>query len=272
MKTADEVLSINPISHELPLVLARRWIRSGEAELREEAERLLRKLADEFPLAMEIQQELCVAYLERGAIEETRATLERIRPLMRTGNEEILSRWGRLFKNAGDRALADGRIEAAGRHYDAAADWYDRAFQVRRGHYPGANLATLSLLRAAVALRLDGPQQAARAHELHARAREIAATLLEGRRQKPWPMDWDDDDVWHPATMGELRLLLEEWQPAAAHYQEALRQEHVGPFHANSMHQQVERIVHAFATLGIAVQPPFCSAGELDALFRTGRA
>lgn len=270
-QNADDVLSIQPLTHELPLVVARRWIRSGNAALRHEAEKLLCKLADDFPLAMEIPQELCVAYLERGAIEKTRAALERIRPLMRVGNEEILSRWGRLFKNAGDRALAERHFEAAGRHYDAAADWYDRAFQVRQGHYPGANLATVSLLRAAVALRLDAEGRAERARELHAHSRSLAAALLEGRRRKPWPIDSDDDDVWHPATLGELRLLLEEWQPAAEHYQAALHQEHAGPFHVNSMRQQVERIVGAFEALKIVVQPPFSSAEGLDALFSNAR-
>lgn len=267
MNTADEVLSIKPLTHELPLLLARRWIRSGDTALRQEAEKLLLKLADDFPLVMEIPQELCVAYLERGASEETRATLERVRPLMRTGNEEILSRWGRLFKDAGDLALADEQLEAAGRHYDAAADWYTKAFRVRQGHYPGANLATLSLLRAAVALRLDGEQRAAGARELHAQSRALAITLLNGRRQKPWPVDWEDDDVWHAATLGELRLLLEEWQPAAEHYQEALHQEQAQPFHISSMRQQAERIVRAFEALAIAPQPPFSTVEDLNTLF-----
>lgn len=266
-QTADEVLSIGPITHELPLVMARRWIRSGDAALRKEAEKLLLMLTDAFPLAMEIPQELCVAYLERGAMEETRLTLERIGPLMRSGNEEILSRWGRLFKNAGDRALIDEQLAAAERHYEAAADWYGRAFRVRQGHYPGANLATLALLRAAVAVRLEAHERAAKTHELHERSHTLARTLLDARQQKPWSIDLEDDDVWHAATLGELRLLLEDWQPAAEYYQEALRQRHAGPFHVNSMRQQAERIVRAFDTLGIAVMPPFSTVEEWNALF-----
>lgn len=198
---------------------------------------------------------------------ETRATLERLRPLMRAGNEEILSRWGRLFKNAGDCALAKENFEAAGRHYDAAADWYARAFAVRQGHYPGANLATLWLLRAAVALRLDGHQRSAEAQDRHAKSRESAAAILSDRQRKPWPVDWEDDDVWHPATLGELRLLLQAWQPAAEQYQTALRAPHARPFHARSMRQQVERVVRAFETLGIDVLPPFSGSEQLDSLF-----
>ena len=67
----------------------------------------------------------------------------------------------------------------------------------------------------------------------------------------------DDETFWHSATAGEAHLLLKEWTQAAALYREALNARNINQHARESMLRQVERILAAFSSLGVAIPAPF---------------
>ncbi|HKI35204.1 MAG TPA: tetratricopeptide repeat-containing protein [Gemmataceae bacterium] len=256
MPTAKELLDRFTIDYDVLLERARRWRISNVPE---QAVELLRGLQGRYPLALEIGQELVLALIDANKRDEAQVEMHKLQSQLRNPNEELLSRWGRLFKEDGDRLnphLPDelkGRstddrrpndAELADRFYADSQQKYNQAYQVRLGHYPGINKATLLLVRASLASAM---QDSERARAFVNQAQRLAGELLERRRRNDWPDDQPDDHkVWHPATEAEALLLLREWKRAADLY----RSIPMTAGHRSSIVKQIERILAAWDQLG----------------------
>ena len=273
MDTADEVLSLHYVSYWAPLVKARKWTRSGDDALKREAVVLLRQLRERYPHALEIGQELALALLECSMDSDARRVLQDLDAMCHNANEEILCRWGRLYKDNADRYLrfAHRGPEArepepaaqpaeepttAALFYRLALEKYAAAYQIRFGHYPGINTATLHLMLAALSTEPYLQDQNRQESE------DIARDLL--KRRAVWPQDLAEDiDVWHPATEAEARLLLQEWDGAAQLYRSAQSAMACERLHRESMQRQAVRILYCFRRLGLADTGPFDDLAEV---------
>jgi hypothetical protein len=134
---------------------------------------------------------------------------------------------------------------------------YGRAYsQVRQGHYPGINMATLHLVCAA----LDHfAKDAASSQHNREAATSIAQALLDHRQQ--WPADQPSDvTIWHPATEAEALVLLRKWSEAANHYRSIPAEKR----DRDSMRKQVERLLTSWKQLG---EMNFGPLNNLDAVF-----
>lgn len=273
MDTAAEVLSLQYVSYWAPLAKARKWARSGEDALKREAIALLQALRQRYPHALEIGQELALTLLECSMDADARRVLQDLDAMCNNPNEEILCRWGRLYKDNGDRYVrlappprggqgeepagesAEEPVTAA-RYYRLALEKYAAAYQIRFGHYPGINNATLLLMLAALS------SDASQSDQNHRESEDLARELL--KRRGSWPQDLAEDlDVWHPATEAEAQLLLQEWEEAAQLYRSAQNAMACERLHRDSMRKQVVRILYCFARLGIADTGPFKDLGEV---------
>ncbi len=257
-QTAGQLLKRFSIGYDTLLERARRWRIGDDNGLKKEAIELLQGLRQRFPLSLEIGQELVLALLDAGLRDQAERQLGELRSLVRNPNEELLSRLGRLFKDDGDwlnpylpaelkrRSEGEGRqanAEQADRSYLLSQNYYDQAYQVRRGHYPGINKATLLLLRASLAWALGERQ---RAGDLRESAAQLARELLDQRRH--WTSDQPDDPtVWHPATAAEAYLLLGEWHHAGELYRAIPR----SAGHRGTIGKQILRILASLDVLGV---------------------
>jgi hypothetical protein len=166
----------------------------------------------------------------------------------------VLSRCGRVYRDQGDRYVSypevpgapEVRIGGAAeipaearRYYLLALREYAKAYQIRFGHYPGVNVATLHLLVAA--LDFSGAERDAHLKDCRATAQK----LLDHKAD--WPREHDDDPIWHAASAGELHLLLQNWQTAYECYRAAQQHERFQAFHRTTMLKQVVRIIYGLA-------------------------
>jgi hypothetical protein len=268
VSTAAEVLALPTVTHGTPLEKARLWVRSGDPALIAAAVELLKGLLKRYPSAPDIGPELALAQTAAGRPGEAELTLLALERVFRTPAEEHLCRWGRLFKDEGDRfflGLEVGshgpRLEQASAYYGQALAMYDQAERIRRGHYPGINKATLLMLLGALARSRGANEESDR---YLAEASATARDLLD--RRPRWPFDKPDDNIWHLATAGEAYLICEPTQ-AAEQYRMALDTRNLQQMHRTSMRRQVERILQSFKLLNRAVPESF---DDLDRLFAAG--
>ena len=150
--TVEQILKTPFPSYHKPLELARAWNRSGHEEERRKATRLLVGLRERYPHVLAIGQEYVLSLeeaLEADRAEEVLKSLEKTFPNL---DEELLCRWGRLFKDRGDAYVRlpwsnpDGQPpdpDLAGQFYRKSLEKYEQAYRLRSGHYPGINAATL---------------------------------------------------------------------------------------------------------------------------------
>jgi hypothetical protein len=260
--TAESVLGMRFISYTTPLALARNWSQSGDKALQSEARKLLEGLFERFPHSLEIGQQLALAYLENRQEAEAKAVLDKLSLMCRNPNEEVLSRAGRLYRDQGDRYVKypeiGGLVESppeALSYYRLALEDYTKAYRVRNGHYPGINVATLHLLIAAFETNATN-----RAGQLQC-SQTIAQKLLD--RWADWPLETDDDPVWHAATAGEANLLLNRWDAAAECYFAAQQHARFKSFHRGSMRKQVLRILYCHRRLGANDLGPFGNLADV---------
>jgi tetratricopeptide (TPR) repeat protein len=244
-------------SYHTQLEIARQWCRDGEPQ-RAEGLTLLRGLQKRYPHILAIGQELVLALMVADQREEAYALLRQLAQQFQEVDEETLCRWGRWYKEAGDKVRKTDPARAE-REYSKAAEYYGKAYAIRQGHYPGINQATMLILLAAAARAQNKSEVAA---DRQADAMDLCHELLDRRSQ--WPADLSDDNIWHPATEGEAHLLLQQWSQAAAAYREALAQSNLKPFHRQSMSGQVKRVLDALEGLGVEPERPF---DNVDALF-----
>lgn len=256
MLTAQEVLARDYVSVDFPLTKARRWLLSGAEARKQEAVMLLRGLQPRFPEALnEIGPMLVLALLECGRHDEARRVLRGLPTLYDSPREEMLSRWGRIAREQGDAYISpegphqDHSWELAVQLYREARGSYREAYEIRHGYYPGINVASLSLMIYAVT-----PEPARRPEDL-ATAEQIAQELLS--RQATWPLEQEDDTVWHLATAADCQLILRRWELAARGYQAAQHDTACQPFHVTCMRRTVQRILSCFERLGVNDFGPF---------------
>src|SRR5205085_11806676 len=120
-------------------------------------------------------------------------------------DEELLCRWGRFYKEHGDRylglpwlaATVPANPEGARPFYVLSLEKYAEAHRLRQGQYPGINQATVLFLLGTRVPRA-GSASTVPTREL-AEAQAQARRLLDGRDQ--WHESLPNDrSVWHPAT------------------------------------------------------------------------
>jgi hypothetical protein len=271
----DQILKTAFPSYHKPLELARTMTRSGNEDDRRKAVALLDGLRQRYPHALAIGQELVLALEECHEPDRAEQMLKMLEKSFLNLDEEFLCRWGRLFKDRGDEytplpwSKPSGRLPdpvLAEAFYRKSLAKYDQAYRIRFGHYPGINKATLLLIVGALKSQRSGPAPGSITELLE--SEELARKLLACRAS--WKVDHSDDEtIWHPATEGEVHLLRQEWEQAAAHYREALGAKNMSRHARDSMLRQFERIALAFRILGIAISPPF---DDSTAFFAAGQA
>ncbi len=213
-------------SYHRPLGWAHDWTCCGDAACKEAAVVLLKGLYERYDHAVAVGQELVLALMENGLEAEAKAALEGIDTRFSKLDEELLCRWGRFYKDHGDRYIGLPWLAGAGPpnpqearpYYLQSLQKYVEAYGIRQGHYPGINQATLQVLLGT----LVRPAAAVAAGGEVAEAQELARRLLECR--DCWPESFANDrTVWHPATAAEAHLLLQEWHQAAGEYDIAVK-------------------------------------------------
>jgi len=257
--TAEDLKAHRFISYEAPLEIAKRWRKSKDPGKTEEAEKLLIWLRDRFPHVMRIDEELVVVLLELQKVSQAVAVLKQLSAHLVEPSEEIISRWGRVFRGAGDAQIklpdlaksnaapqktpTEGEASLARSQYEKALEKYQEAYAIRKGHYPGVNVASLHLVLASLS---DGAER-----ESHLRAsRKVARDLL--RTLGSWPSEQEDDNVWHLLTAAECHFLLGEFEKAKQAYRDARAQLNYKKFHGESARKALER------------NQIFCRLGEIE--------
>ncbi len=258
-----EVLDRRYPSYHEPLQIAWAWNRSAEPEKHDQARTLLDELVKRYPHVLPVWYEQVYSVLKDRAKRDQALRLlaeigERFRGMM---DEDMLSLWGRCHKARGDelrlqgtpfppgRPQRESAFAEADRAYREACMRYEQAYLLNRNGFPGVNLATLLLLRAALAADLKRP---AERDDLLASSRRLAEELVQASAD--WKEKLNDDNIWIPATRGEAALLLGRWDAAAAHYRTAAGQPNRQPAHPKTMKDQIRRIVDAYALLGVQVE------------------
>lgn len=242
------------IGYDAAILLLKRCWDSGDLEKRKAATAVSDELVKVFPLAIEVWRWHLQLHLET-APESVPELIRTARARFQEPSEEILCRFGRAWKDLGDkfRTATPSNPERARDHYQKAIGQYEEAYRIRRGHYPGVNVAALYFLVAAT----HPAGSTGRAKAL-ADARAFAAQVRLSRNdpKQPWPVDGSDDPrVWHPATEAELLIFEKRWQESEAAYQ-AIR---ATAGEQKTMGTQVQRLVAAWVALGEDVPPPFRS-------------
>jgi len=240
-------------SYHRALAAAKQRTRAGNKVDLDDAIDQLRGLRARYPHVLDIGNELVLALMEAQRDADAEAALTQLDAEFQPLDEEFLCRWGRFYKEHGDRH--DVNANTASAYYRQALAKYRQAYAVRQGHFPGINVAAVLHLLAA----LDSGQAGQYRHEAEGMAQALLA------RRADWPIDQADDiSIWHPATEAEARLLLGEWDRSAALYRQVLAVADLPPFARASMRRQVERIVQSFQRLGTSAMGPF---NDIDALF-----
>ena len=150
------------------------------------------------------------------------------------GDFETLGRFGRLFKDAGDRSWENSGCEfaelaktTAAQMYAKALKVYEEAFNATKDYYVGINAATLALLTCDVQKSARYAQQVA----------EICRQMTDIPR---------GDRFWVFATEGEASLLLNDADAAVQFYRDAIAELTPGKAGlANSTYRQLCRLSRA---------------------------
>jgi tetratricopeptide (TPR) repeat protein len=218
-------------------------VRSG-GELRREAVVVLQELRKRYRSVLAIGHELVFALQEEGRNAEAVAELDALDRQFVEVDEETLCRRGRCAKDAADVALKAKDLVQAEELYRRALACYAAAYTLPGTHYSGINKATVLLLLAGVVQARDRPEEGCGLAE---QARLQADDLLAWHAR--WPRKYDDDNIWHAATLGEVYLLRREWQEAERAYRRALAEPNVKPFHRETTGRQARRIIEAWRRL-----------------------
>jgi len=183
------------------------------------AVRDLEALCKMYPHVVAIEQESALAKVELSTLvadNNRRAELRKqadeiLLPLLsefQSGDEETLGKLGRRHKECawaindyGQRESGADRI-----HYERALEYYKRAYDLRRGYYPGINVATLHFL-------LGNRDEADRV------AREV---FKKCSTIQPENLPDVDERIWVEATRAEACLLLGDYGSALECYSAAM--------------------------------------------------
>jgi tetratricopeptide (TPR) repeat protein len=243
---AEARLELRQALHYGPeFVFAREFARSRRPDFIQPAIEMFEDLLGRHPSAVEIRQELALALCELSDLtgdESPRRKSERVLSDLDAYHPhyETLCRWGRLWKDRGDRefdvsgnagTVPGDKNDAARREglksrmsYERALEYYRQAYEIERHYYPGINVATL--------LRLLGDAAA---------AERLARTLLD--ELEKLPRDATPETVWRLATQAEAHLIVGDCDAAAVLYTAALKHSKCQPQNKEAMHKQVRRLL-----------------------------
>ena len=205
-----------------PLRIAWAWNRGGDAEKIARAHDLLMGLRDRYRHVLAWHYELAFNLTKQDRCEEALAQLVEIGETFQGQlDEDTLSLWGKCHKARGDQFRAAGlrtgssqaeRLTAlaeADRAYVEACRRYEQAYGLEHNWFPGINLATLWLMRAALAGELG---RLTDREKLRASSVRLAGELQSAA--EGWRPRLKDDLVWIVATRGEAALLQSDWRSA----------------------------------------------------------
>src|SRR4051812_19512589 len=111
MNPVDVMQRLYP-SYHTPYEVARAWLREGEGR-KSDALDLLTWLRKKYPHVLAIGNELVLALLESDRHAEALAELARLERQFPEVDEETRCRWGRVYKQEGDRAWRDNDLVTA---------------------------------------------------------------------------------------------------------------------------------------------------------------
>ena len=207
----------------------------------------LTDLQARYPYVVAIGAELALVLDQLGRADQGMAVLADLERRFPRLDAETFCRWGKVFKRQAE-ATTSGRSAA----YRQAEYWYGRAYDVDRAFYPRINQLACKYLRAAT------DDDAGLAAEVKA---EALALLADG---PAWAERNPDDRIWVPATRGEALLLSGDWEAAVGPYREALAAAGGKQFYADSMADQVRRLLPAARALA---PPPTGPLTDPDTFF-----
>lgn len=197
----------------------RKRAQTGEESLVEDAVNDLGALCEMYPHVVAVEQEWALAKVELSTLVADGRRSAKLRkeadkillPLLsefQSVDEETLGKLGRRHKECawaindyGQRESGADRI-----HYERALQYYERAYALRGGYYPGINVATLLFL-------LDNKSEAARV------AQEVLDTCSA---IKPEDVEDVDERIWVEGTLAEAHLLLDQYEAALERYRAAM--------------------------------------------------
>jgi hypothetical protein len=219
------------LSYHEPLEYARQWSRAGRQEtgLLRAAVRLLTLLREQYPHALEIDEELTFALLELGETVEAEQVIREVE--QRYPSEllvEIRCRRGRKAKDQASARMREvGTIDELAREMlSESLRWYQLAYESKATHYPAVNVASVTYL-------LDGVGAVATNGAVE-RAEEalVAAGNPDGK-----------DKMWLDASRAEVLFLQGKHEEAATFYK--LAADHVDhtPHSRETMLRQLQLLL-----------------------------
>jgi hypothetical protein len=239
------------MSHHARLAFAKVWVRSRNTAYVKAGLRILKQLREEYPHVLEIEEELALAYLELSQAWDAMALLDEVQLRYGQLSEEMLCRFGRLWKDKGHE-IREKDLSGAGRFFQLGLDWYQKAHAIQGDYYSGINVATLQFVL--------GQRELAR--KTAEAVQKALASKAAGRQEFIW--------IW--ATQAEAALLLGNFRPdyrpeercAEAERLYRLAVDDCPPQAVNTMRRQVE-LIAAYATTEVQ---SYWTPAKLDEVFR----
>ena len=192
-RTLEEDKSLH--SAEVARALGERILAKGEPLL---AYDVIRAGLGIWPADVRLHQLHGLALARSGATERANAVLEKLRAEGQA-DEETLGMLGRTFKDlAGTAATASEQEKFIKR----AAETYAQAYDATGGYWTGINAATMALLG----------NETEQARKIANNVREQCLKKIHGA---------GGDSYWEHAVLGEVALILRDWEQAAQWYARA---------------------------------------------------
>lgn len=223
---------ISRMSYHACLEFARVWSRSGQGQpqLLHAAAAYLEKLREEYPHALEIEEELTFTYLELNDKSCARRLLDEIDgryPDEALG--EVLTRRGRMAKERAVEAWKEGSPmpQSAREEFENALEIYRQAYDRSRSYYPAINVASLRYI-------LTAGNRSACENEL----KEAESALLR------WHPN-EEEMVWFDATWAEILFLRGDYKASKERYEQAVNRPNCRPQYKQSMLRQLKLLCRA---------------------------
>jgi hypothetical protein len=177
------------MSHHPRLEYARVWCNTGDRNtFVPKAIEILESLKKDHPHVLQIDEELVLQRLEMQQWQQADAILHEVKRRYYRLSEEMLCRFGRMWKDQGAQiAWKVSDAAAAHEYFPRSLSWYKRAYEIRANYYPGINVATLCYIL--------GDKE---------KARDLAREILARLTSEPETSEL----LWIEATRGEANLLL----------------------------------------------------------------
>ncbi|MGL4465107.1 MAG: tetratricopeptide repeat-containing protein [Planctomycetia bacterium] len=232
----------------------------------EAARTILETAFQVYPHALPLGDELVLVLEKMGRDSDAAQLLNELARRFGDKGEETLCRLAKLYKKRAGWPPAAGGEAAAYNALKESEALYARAYEKSYHFYPRINELSVRFLRAAVSKMLLKSTAAANVDDPAALLDDVAAKADELRNDPAaWKPRLDDDHVWIPATRGELLILLDRWEEAAAAYLEALAKAGGSKFYYKCMKDQAAKLMQAAVVLG---RRPVGGLADPEAFFR----